>query len=1027
MSHLAQVEHRVQRRRVPRARLRLLLAFAAASLIALESSAQTPSSPHILILNSYHPGFEWSDAEQRGVLGRLRQEYTDDDPFVEYMDAKRHPGAEDRDRLTRFLASKYATERLDLVIALDNPALDLLVSHPSELFPGVPVVFAGISDVDAAVRGAGRPVTGVAELMDVKGTIELMLRLRPRTSEILILDDTTISGASARHETEGLQGVFAGRVTLRYLPPSTFEAARDAIAALPSDALALVHSYSTDATGRTMSLAESTQFLTSAARVMVFGVHETRLGSGIAGGMLLGGDEHGRRAGDIALRVLAGESVASIPVDMTSGSRPMFDDKVLRRFAIRPGSLPQGSIVVNRPYSVFRQYRAVILSASAVFVVLCSLVVLLTLAVVSRRRAEAALRKSEERYRRVSELTSDFAYAMRRLPDGSLHPEWATAAFSQITGFDPSLSADPLGLWRDVVHPADVPIAAAHFKAIGEGGTDVAEYRIVDRAGKEHWIRDSGRPVRDAADNTVVRIIGASKDVTDARIARDQLVYQAGLMQNVSDAIVAADNDGRITSWNRSAEALFGWTEEEVTGRPVVEVLHWGTAAGGMGQPPVPAAPWQGEAVIRRRDGDSIDVFVDLSMVTNAQGDPTGVVAAISDITASKKAREAQQRLEEELRQAQKMEGIGRLAGGVAHDFNNLLTVIQAYSDMAAEMVPAGGLLADTIAEIVKAKDRAAALTHQLLAFSRRQILAPAVLDLNGLVKDLHKMLGRLLDENLTLSADLAPDLRTVIADRSQIEQVILNLVLNARDALDDGGTITISTRNIDLDDAHQGAQAGGPSGRCVLLSVADTGRGMDAETQMRIFEPFFTTKEAGKGTGLGLATAYGIIKQSGGHISVYSEKGQGTVFKVTLPEGVCEGAKESPRGPGLQAARGGQETILLVEDDQSVCIAERRMLESLGYRVRTAANGQEALALARSLRDQVSLVITDVVMPGMSGREFGQQLHAMLPGMRILYVSGYTDDAVLRHGLLTAEINFLSKPFSSRTFGAKIREILDS
>ena len=428
------------------------------------------------------------------------------------------------------------------------------------------------------------------------------------------------------------------------------------------------------------------------------------------------------------------------------------------------------------------------------------------------------------------------------------------------------------------------PIAVAHFKAIGEGCTDVAEYRIVDRAGKEHWIRDSGRPVRDAADNTVVRIIGASKDVTDTRIARDQLVYQAELMQNVSDAIVAADNGGRITSWNRSAEALFGWTEEEVTGRPVMEVLHWG-GGGETGQLPVPAAPWQGEAVIRRRDGDSIDVFVDLSTVTNAQGDPTGVVAAISDITASKKAREAQQRLEEELRQAQKMEGIGRLAGGVAHDFNNLLTVIQAYSDMAAEMAPAGGPLADTIAEIVKAKDRAAALTHQLLAFSRKQILAPAALDLNGLVKDLHKMLGRLLDENLTLSADLAPDLRTVIADRSQIEQVILNLVLNARDALDDGGTITISTRNIDLDDAYPRAQAGGPAGpmRASVRGRHGTrhGRG-NADAHFRAV--FHDEKGLARAPASVWRRRMASSSTAAGHISVYSQKGRGTVFKVTLP-----------------------------------------------------------------------------------------------------------------------------------------------
>jgi two-component system cell cycle sensor histidine kinase/response regulator CckA len=403
----------------------------------------------------------------------------------------------------------------------------------------------------------------------------------------------------------------------------------------------------------------------------------------------------------------------------------------------------------------------------------------------------------------------------------------------------------------------------------------------------------------------------------------------------------------------------------------------------------------------------------------DSDGQVSGAICMSLDITDRKQ-------LEEQLRQAQKMEAVGRLAGGIAHDFNNLLMVIQGYSDLLVERLPGGDPLRRNAEQIQMASQRASSLTRQLLAFSRKQMLAPKILNVQSVVAEMEKILRRLIGEDIQLETSSAPDLGLVKADRSQIEQVILNLAVNARDAMPQGGRLTIETANVELDSSYSHPPAVLSPGRYVMLAVTDNGCGMDAETQAHVFEPFFTTKEKGKGTGLGLATVYGVVKQSGGYVWVYSEPGRGTSFKIYLPR-IEETAVPASRDgkSDMQIPQRGSETILLVEDEKGVRELAREYLASSGYTVIEAEDGHTALELAAMHVGPIHLLLTDVVMPGISGRELAERVGQIRPGIKIIYMSGYTDQAVVHHGILQNDAVLLQKPFTLMTLAGKLREIL--
>ena len=425
------------------------------------------------------------------------------------------------------------------------------------------------------------------------------------------------------------------------------------------------------------------------------------------------------------------------------------------------------------------------------------------------------------------------------------------------------------------------------------------------------------------------------------------------------------------------------------------------------------------ELALRRQDGKPVHVHANVVGSFDERG-------ALERVSWYFLDRTEQKQLEEQLRQSQKMEAVGLLAGGVAHDFNNLLTVINSYSDLIQRRLGTGqNAIAEMIAEIRSAGDRASQLTRQLLAFGRKQVLAPVSLDLNGLVGGVESMLRRLIGEDITVSCELGARSPTVYADRGQIEQVVLNLALNSRDAMPQGGRIAIATRDVVVDAARAALHPGVASGSYVALVVADSGHGMDAETCARIFEPFFTTKGAGKGTGLGLATVYGILRQSGGFVEVESAPGQGATFTVYLPRDPGQTPRRARQSTQGHVVR-GVETVLLVEDEDSIRALCRQVLVEQGYRVIEARHGEEALARTTGQLDGIDLLITDVVMPQMGGRALADRVQGERPGIKVLYISGYTDDDIVRHGVSEDSVSFLPKPFTPQMLLRRVREVLD-
>jgi hypothetical protein len=424
------------------------------------------------------------------------------------------------------------------------------------------------------------------------------------------------------------------------------------------------------------------------------------------------------------------------------------------------------------------------------------------------------------------------------------------------------------------------------------------------------------------------------------------------------------------------------------------------------------------EATWKRQDGRLLQVQLSVRAVRNAGGQVEYYETFVRDVTE-------QRRLQQQLTQSQKMEAIGRLAGGIAHDFNNLLTVITSYSDLLLQDLPLNDPKRDDVDQVRKAADGAAALTRQLLAFSRQQVIEPKVIDLNAVVDNLKKILQRVIGEDVELAIVEAPDLRAVKADVSQIEQILMNLAVNARDAMPTGGKVTIETANVEHDPELGRDRPADRSKRFVMLAVTDTGTGMDEATKAKIFEPFFTTKQPGKGTGLGLATVYAIVKQSDGFIWVYSELGHGTSFKIYLPQvdAVADAAAAAAQGEMPR----GTETVLLVEDAAAVRAVAKETLERQGYKVLEASNGEDALRLAERHQGLIHLLLTDVVMPRLSGRELADKLAVARPDMHVLLMSGYTDDSVVRHGILEGGVAYLQKPFAPEGLARKVRDVLDA
>ena len=562
---------------------------------------------------------------------------------------------------------------------------------------------------------------------------------------------------------------------------------------------------------------------------------------------------------------------------------------------------------------------------------------------------------------------------------------------------------------------AGVPVIVVTGSLDEETAADYIKAGAADYIVKSHLER-LGPAVLRALDLNRAR---AEQARAQEQLRQSEARYRT-LVDGVRDVIFALAPDGTIASLNPAFETITGFPRDEWLGRPFEQLVHSddlplalellsGVARG----EPRPVNQFR----IRTRKGDyRMGEFA--ATPQYREGQLASILGIGRDVTERLS-------LEQQLRQAQKMEAVGRLAGGVAHDFNNILTAITGYADLLLEDLGTTDRRRDDIAEIRKATERTAVLTRQLLAFSRQQVMQVRVLDLNDVVADTQNMLGRLLGEDIALVTRLDPALGAVKADPGQLEQVIMNLAVNARDAMPGGGKLTIETANAELDDTYVREHFPARPGSYVMLAVSDTGTGMSDEVQSHLFEPFFTTKEKGKGTGLGLATVYGIVKQSGGYIWVYTEPGHGTTFKIYLPR-VAGAPAQRASGPKASPVGAGTETVLLAEDEAAVRAVARHALERQGYTVLEASSGEAALDLAERHSGRIHLLLTDVIMPGMNGRALALRLSELRPDLRVVYMSGYTEEAITRHGVLEPGLTYVQKPFTPEGLARKVREVLD-
>ncbi len=642
-------------------------------------------------------------------------------------------------------------------------------------------------------------------------------------------------------------------------------------------------------------------------------------------------------------------------------------------------------------------------------------VVILTTDITEQTLAEEELRKSEERFRSFVENANDIVYALD--PEGVftyMSPNWIN--FVGISA--EKAVGKPI---ESIIHPDDMPACYQFLHDIrsAEDKTRSVEYRIVRSDGTYRWHASKGNWIYDT-DGKAIRFIGIARDVTQEKQTQAERERLIAAIEQAGETVVITNQQGVIEYVNPAFEKITGYSREEAIGRSP-KVLNSGKQSQefyrNLWQTILRGETWKGRFVNKKKDGSLYTEEANISPVRNQQGAITNFVAVKRDIT-----RELE--LENQFMQAQKMESIGRLAGGIAHDFNNMLLVILGHAEMMLDEEGLNTDMIDSIKEIQHAAEHSADLTRQLLAFARKQTAAPRVLDLNHTVEGMLRMLRRLIGEGMDLKWIPGKDIFPVRIDPAQLDQILANLCVNARDAIDGFGTITIETDNLVLDEVYCKQFSGCQAGEYVRLSISDTGRGMSKTVQAKIFEPFFTTKDVGEGTGLGLATVYGIIMQNHGHVRVYSEPGKGTTFHIflTAHHGI---AGVSEQVPVSAPPAGNSEKVLLVDDEPAILKMGKTMLERLGYDVLTAQDPIEAMQIIENYPGTIDLLITDVVMPEMNGRDLALQLMKRFPDLKYLYISGYTANVIAQQGILDEETNFLQKPFSIHTLAIQVKEAL--
>ena len=891
----------VSARRRLRSMLLMLALFGALSGSA--ALAQPVPSQHILLLYAYGYGGRGVELFSDGFFKAITEAgFPVTNVYSEYLDLQRSGELPDyRRKMLDMLHKKYARRRIDLIVTVQQPALDFLLTEGKDIAPQAPVITIQHRPLLEAEK-MGRRIVGEVNRFDIKGTLERALELFPQTRRVVFASGSSAADGKVAEEAARVAGSFRGRLEFEYTTGMALDEILQRASHLPPHSIIIFTQYNRDTKGRVALAYEVENMIVKVANAPVFGFYDYNLKNGGIGGSVIPVEASGARTGRLAIDILKGAALASAGTLRMNENIPMFDWQQIRRWGGDVGRLPANTVFINRPPSAWQQYGGAIIGTLSFILVQSVLIVVLLVNIRRRKRAESVLSKSE-----------------------------------------------------------------ADFHAIFNG---------------------------------------------------------------IDDAIVLTDLGRRIRLVNPAFLRIFGYRADEVIGR-TTELFYADSADyAEQGRRRFHGKPG-GEIGVyelryRHKDGSVFWAESSGARIVDPSGTVLGMIGVHRDITERKRAQKEQAKLQKQFLQAQKMESVGRLAGGVAHDFNNMLAVILGYTEIAMDEVDPSNPIHAHLKEIGKAAKRSADLTRQLLAFARKQTIAPEVLDLNDTVEGMLKMLQRLIGEDIQLAWLPGANLWPIKIDPSQVDQMLANLCVNARDAIAGVGKITIETGNVLFDEAYCADHVGVVPGSYVLLAVSDNGCGMDKEILGKLFEPFFTTKEMGKGTGLGLATIYGIVKQNKGFINVYSEPHQGTTFRIYLLRhaGKEDEQARTEEKPQEQIMRGG-ETILVVEDDPEIMNLSKRMLERQGYEVLTAGTPGKALRLAEEHAGDIHLLMTDVIMPEMNGRDLAEKMLSIYPNLICLFTSGYTADVIAHHGVLDKGVLFIQKPFSINDLAIKVREAL--
>lgn len=991
------------------------------TLSPLGSSQETLAAPkRVLILYSFDNEQELYAGLDRVVRSQLRMRVRGRVEFyTEYLDLVRFPSPEHAQDLVKRLTLEYGQRKPDLIVPVSFGALQFLLNQGQNLFPGTPMVALfnerRLNDVRAYLsKTPTANITGVASRDDVAGTLDLALKLQPDTQHVAIIVGSSALEKYWLDQLHNDLDPYAEKVDLRYLANLQMKELLQRVADLPPHTIILNTFFFQDATGQFLLPEETLDLIARTAHVPMYGIYSSYIGHGVVGGLMTNPELTGKKLADLAVPVLNGERASNIPIVRDDSMRDTVDGRELQRWGISERRLPASTLELFREPSGWERYRTLVLAVTAIGILQTLLIVGLILNIRGRRDAEKALLREkaladavieglpgifvlQDQQGRNVRWNKNMELTVRQRPDEA-------GNLSNIAGHD----REKVRLARDDVFTRGI----AHIEAevLTEDGK-IAPYYFtgvrVDLEGKPH-------------------LAAIGLDLTERKKMEDALRRSEGAIRALVDnapygIATISGRDDRFLQANPAMVQLLGYqSEAEVLRLSLSRDLYAESDTYGPRTQPTRADFFNAvELTWKRSDGKPIHVRASARRVTQGQNQGDLIEIIAEDVTA-------QRSLEEQLRHSQKMEALGKLSGSVAHDFNNLLGVILGYAELLSMNSEIEESMKVQLATIKKAAERAASLTAQLLAFSRRQVMQLSVVSVNSLVRETEKMLQRLMRENVRVDTTLDPDLWKVRADASQFVQVIMNLAINARDAMPMGGNLSIKTGNANFEDSVNLSGTEVAPGRYVMLMVSDTGTGMDQETLARIFEPFFTTKTNGKGTGLGLATTYGIVKQSGGYIFVNSALGKGTTFTIYIPrheqcsERISAGLDVAQR----RDQERGSETVLVVEDETAFRHLLREGLQARGYQVLEALNGMDALHVAEQFPGEIRMVVTDVIMPHMSGPELASALRKARPDTEFVYMSGYSYDEV-RDEPISDELKLMQKPFQIDQLIGKIREVL--